>query len=101
MSSIVFDSNGRGRTVKNLDWFFRKARTTIITSFKMFQHQSGHQFQDWTMAVTFEDGCRYESDYADLSVFKDVMNRQRSLKGVVVEVDPADGAPYEITLGRK
>ena len=73
-------------------WFFRKARTTLITDFVMAPEGDG-----WRMTVSFTDGTVYSTPYASLSVFRDVMSRQRSLTGVVVRVN--DGSrSYDLRL---
>lgn len=100
MSAEVQAPNGKVRRVKNLRWFFEKARSTIISNFEMVRYRDA---SGWNMYVVFGDGYRYRSDYASLEVFEDVMGRQRSLKGVPVEVhDHRHGSDvsYSITLGQ-
>ena len=82
--------------VKNLGWFFRKARKVTIDRFYMGQSNDG-----WEMFVDFSDGDVFQTHYADLNVFKHVMNRQRSLRGVVVEVHRDHGPVEHMTLGRR
>ena len=79
--------------VKNLGWFFRKARTTVIEKFDMWQSNQG-----WEMFVDFAGGDVFETHFADITVFKHVMNRQRSLRGVVVNMHHEDGSISHMTL---
>lgn len=92
MPAYVFTNNARGepicREVENFGWFFRKARRAVIQRFVMKREADPEKpWSDWKMHVLFDDGDRYVTDYASLSVFKDVMDRQRSLQGVRVEID--------------
>jgi len=82
------------RDVKNLGWFFRKARQTVIDRFDLWQSNDG-----WEMFADFADGTRFHTHYADISVFKHVMGRQRSLRGVRVVIHPEDGSKQEAMLG--
>ena len=92
MHASVHRPGGTVRQVRNLGWFFRKARTTIITDFKLTWDGNG-----WQMTVSFADGDVFSTPYADLNVFRNVMSRQRSLHGVVVRVN--DGAhSYDLRL---
>ena len=88
------------KKVKNLGWFFRKARSETIRDFTMIKIEGpGSSLSaGWHMRVVFDDAYVFEAEYADLSVFKNVMNRQRSLKGVRVHID--DGKrTFDYVLG--
>jgi len=105
MSASYRAPGGGAIKVKNLGWFFKKARTTTIDRFQMVRVQKLSErgtglseWADWEMIVWFSDGYVFHSDFASLDVFKSVMSRQRSLKGVVVNVVNRDAA-YDITLG--
>jgi hypothetical protein len=86
---------GRTRTVKNLSWFLRKARGTSLRSLVMTHHGDGY-----VMEAVFDDGHIFVTPYASLSVFKQVMGRQRSLAGQAVAVVDG-GHVHEITLGAR
>jgi len=101
----VFPPTGPARKVKNLGWFFKKARTTIIKALYMTRDRVrnsayGDQLDSWEMTAQFDDGYVYKSVYADMSVFKSIMGRQRSLRGVTVQVTD-DGREYDFVLGDK
>lgn len=76
----------RVKNVKNLGWFFRKARTTPVRRFELYEANDGY----WEMFVDFEDSTTFSTQYASLEVFKRTMKRQRSLKGVTVYIHHAN-----------
>lgn len=80
--------------VKNLGWFFHKARRTIIDRFDMWQSNDG-----WEMFVDFADGDVFQTHYASRSVFEHVMSRQRSLHGVAVAFHLESGDVETTVLG--
>lgn len=83
----------QSRTVKNLGWFFKHARTTEITHFSMRESNDG-----WEMFVDFADGWSYHTHYASFEVFKRTMERQRSLRGVPITIVDRDGGSATVTL---
>jgi hypothetical protein len=95
MARVTFVKSGRQhvRNVKNLGWFFKQARTVEITRFDMWKSNDG-----WEMFVDFADGKTFQTHYADLTVFKHFMGRQRSLRGVVVTIHDSNG-DRTLTLG--
>ncbi len=74
------------RKVKNLGWFFKHARSTAIEKFDLWQSNDG-----WEMFVDFADGWTFHTHYASYQVFCTTMARQRSLKGVEVQVHSGVG----------
>lgn len=95
--ATVRKRSGSTRSVKNLGWFFRKARTTVISDLTMERVASG-----WKMTATFDDGEVFTTPYADINVFKQVMGRQRSLKGLVVRVIDGDNVDeLRFSTGRR
>ena len=95
--ATIITPDRKVKPVKNLGWFFRKARGESIREFTMTK-SAVPGMSGWYMRVVFEDEHVFETNFADLSVFKDVMNRQRSLQDVVVAVN--DGKRmYEYVLG--
>lgn len=96
VTTIVRPGVFRVRNVKNLGWFFRKARDFVIEDFSLWQTNDG-----WSMFADFADGTAFYAHYNDLSVFKEVMNRQRSLRGTSVIIHKEDGSSEVFVLGRK
>lgn len=84
------------RSVKNLGWFFRHARSTVIEKFDMWESNTG-----WEMFVDFADGWTFQTPFASFEVFKQVMRRQRSLQGVPVTLHTSDGGTATIKLASK
>jgi hypothetical protein len=77
--TCVQPPRGAAFPVRNLGWFFRKARVTTVDYLSMVKRGHG-----WRMRAAFHDGFVFSTDYASLDVFKRTMKRQRSLKGVSV-----------------
>ena len=86
---------GHTRVVKNLGWFLRKARATPLKSVVMTHHGNGY-----VMEAIFDDNYVFVTPYASLTVFKNVMGRQHSMKGQDVAVVDG-GHVHHITIGSK
>jgi len=82
--------------VKNLGWFFRKARTTTPSRIDLWQSNQG-----WEMFADFPDEATFSTPFASFTVFREVMNRQRSLRGVKVLVHREDGSHEVMVLGAR
>ena len=83
---------GNTSVVKNLGWFLKKARKTAIKSIVLT-----HVEHSYVMEAVFDDNWIYVTPYADLSMFKRVIGRQRSLKGQMVALIDK-GSVHEFTL---
>ncbi len=81
------------RTVKNLGWFFDHARRVEIVKFDLWEANDG-----WEMFVDFADGWTYHVHYASFENWKNLMKRQRSLRGVRVTLHGSDGSTGHIQL---
>ena len=86
---------GNTRVVKNLSWYFRKARVEPLRSLVMTHHGNGY-----VMEAVFDDGFIFVTPYASMDVFKHIVGRQRSMKGQVVSVVDGNHV-HEIVLGTR
>lgn len=98
MATVYRKNKTRG--VSGLGWFLREASKTVVLSIHMVENP-GH---GWVMEAFFdnghgEPGTRFVTDYADLSVFKQTMNRKPNLRGVPVIVEHNDGLTDSFVLG--
>jgi hypothetical protein len=92
----VTDPNGHTKVVKNLAWFFRKARTSSIRSIVLT-----HVEHSYVMEVVFDDNFIFVTPFNDLQVFWTVMGRQRSLQGqmyTIIDQDEKHMGAYEYML---
>lgn len=97
MSARIY-RKGKTRDVKNLKWFTRKAGKTVVQRISMVENPSG---KSWVMEAEFEDGERFVTDYADLSVFKDAIERMRNVWGAPVVIEYDNGLTETFVAGEK
>jgi hypothetical protein len=53
------------------------------------------------MFVDFDDGSTFHTPYASLTVFRNVMKKQRSLRGVIVTLHDREGGTARIRLAKE
>jgi len=76
----VFQTVGT-KEVKNLGWLFRHANDVTELHFKKLQTK------DYLLKAIMMNGNVFETTFASRSVFADVFNRNKTLRGIVVFFD--------------
>lgn len=76
------------KKVKNLGWLFRYARKNAV---KTLEWRDGTDVRNNIFRVYFKDGTLFETKFSDLSIFQEMIKRQRWARGLVVNYIGATG----------